>query len=556
MAIETLLTPEYIERHTAAGFWQNKLITDYLDAAVQRNPDKEAIVDRWGRLTYGKLDQLADRVAMGLLELGLGPGDITALQLPNWHQFAVFHVALTRIGAITSNVPHIFRHHEMSYVLGFTEAKALVIPAQFRNFDYRAMVQELRPQLPRLKHVFVIGDEAPAGMISYEEFIETPWERRRDRAALSGLLPEPNAVTQIAFTSGTTGEPKGVMHTSNTLGTQIATLNWAYDMGEDDVIFMASPVGHHTGFLVAVRQPITLGCKAVYQEQWLPAEGIALMAEEGVTFTLSATTFLQDVVYSPDLARYDHLPLLRAFITGGAPVPSKMLADARERLPHTFVAALFGMTENGPITLVPPGAPVAKVVDSDGCACPAAEIKIIGPDGQEVPRGTDGELVLRSAQQTVGYYGRPDANAAAYMPDGFFHTGDQARMDEDGYIRITGRIKDLIIRGGENISPVEIEGILFAHPKVANVAVVGMPDARLGERICAYIVPREGETISIEEVVAWMAEAGVAKPKWPQRLEVVDALPRTPAGKVQKFVLRQWITAKLAAEGGEAAKQG
>jgi acyl-coenzyme A synthetase/AMP-(fatty) acid ligase len=280
MPIETLLTPEYIERCTAAGFWQNRLITEYLDAAVQRHPDNEVIVDRWARLTFGQLAAQAQRRALGRRERGRGPEDIVVLQLPNWHQFAVCHIALTRIGAITSNVPHIFRHREMSYILGFTEAKAVVIPATFRNFDYWAMIRELRPQLPNLKHVFVVGGEAPAGTISYEQFLATSWERRRDPATLAGLLPAPNAVTQIAFTSGTTGEPKGVMHTSNTLDSEIATLNRAYHMTADDVIFMASPVGHHTGFLLAVRQPITLGCKAVYQELWVPAEGIAAMGEQ------------------------------------------------------------------------------------------------------------------------------------------------------------------------------------------------------------------------------------------------------------------------------------
>ena len=549
MSIDTLLTAEQIARYTAAGFWQNKLITDLFDAAVARHPDKEAIVDRWGRLTYGKLAELADRAALGLLELGLGPEDIMVLQLPNWHHFAVFHLALTRIGAITSNIPHIFREREMSYVLGFTEAKAIAVPAEFRGFDYPAMLRELRPQLPYLKHVFVVNGEAPAEMLSYEEFIATPWERRRDRAALAALRPEPNAVTQITFTSGTSGDPKGVMHTSNTLYVQNASVIHALGLGEQDVMFMASPIGHHTGFLFAVRQPLFLGAKVVYQDQWVAAEGLPLMVREGATFTVSAATFLQDLLYSPDLARCDRLPALRFFMCGGAPVPPKLLADARELLPHTFVGAGWGMTENGAVTMATPSSPLAEVLKSDGRAFPGSEVKVIGPDGLEVPRGTDGELVVRSAQQSVGYYRRPDFNAAAYMADGFFRTGDQARMDEDGYIKITGRIKDLIIRGGENIAPIGIEGILFAHPKIANASVIGMPDDRLGERICAYVVPKPGETITFEEVAEWVARAGVAKAKRPERVEVVDSFPITPAGKVQKFVLRQWLGAKLADEG-------
>jgi len=337
------------------------------------------------------------------------------------------------------------------------------------------------------------------------------------------------------------------MHTSNTFS-DYEIIARVYGLGEGDVIFMASPFGHQLGFALGLRLPIFLGAKAVYQDLWDPAAAVELMAREGVTFTCTTPTFLMDFLRAPNLAQHHYLPSLRVWMLGGAPFPPTLRQEAQAKLPHVFFAPSFGMTEVGDVILTPPGAPADKAL-ADGCPQAGVEIKVLDRQGRELPPDTDGELAIKSPTLFVGYYKRPDLTADSFTPDGFFKTGDQVRMDRDGYIRVTGRIKDMIIRGGENIAPAEIEDILLKHPKVAEAAVVGMPDARLGERVCAYVVPRPGEKLTLAEVVDFVAEAGVAKQKWPERLELIDALPKTPAGKVQKYVLRAMIAEKLAAEG-------
>jgi non-ribosomal peptide synthetase component E (peptide arylation enzyme) len=268
----------------------------------------------------------------------------------------------------------------------------------------------------------------------------------------------------------------------------------------------------------------------------------------------AATPFLMDMVYHPALKQYQNLPSLRLFLCGGASVPERLRLDARAQLPHTFTSPLWGMTECGGVTTCPFDAPEDKLLNTDGLPCNAMELKVVDARGNALPAGVDGELMVRGPMVARGYIGQPHLTAEHFLADGFFRTGDQARMDGDSYIKITGRIKDLIIRGGVNISPVEIEHVLFAHPKVVNAAVVGYADARLGERSCAFVVLARGESLTLADVQQWMASAGVAKPKWPERLEQVEALPMTASGKVQKFRLREMLAARLArapAQGSE-----
>jgi cyclohexanecarboxylate-CoA ligase len=286
---------------------------------------------------------------------------------------------------------------------------------------------------------------------------------------------------------------------------------------------------------------LTIGGSIVLLERWEPGEALALIEREHPTFMAAATPFLLDLVYHPDLARRGGLGSVRLFLCGGASIPEKLVRDARAAMPATFTSPLWGMTECGGVTTCPPGCPEEKLYTTDGLPCGGMELKVVDPSGATLPPGADGELMAKGPMLTQGYYRQPELTAKSYQADGWFRTGDQARMDADGYIKITGRIKDLIIRGGVNISPVEIEDVLFTHPAVANVAVVGMPDARLGERVCAYVIPKAGARLALSEVQNWMQAAGVAKQKWPERIELVDALPMTPSGKIQKFRLRAML---------------
>jgi cyclohexanecarboxylate-CoA ligase len=549
MPLPCLLRPEDVERYTRAGWWSNVVITDRLWELAARDPDREAVVDpRHGRFSYGQLAADVLRLAHAFRALGLGPDDVAIIELPNWYHWDVVHLALTAIGAITVYVPPIYRQRELTYIAQTANAKLLTIPDVFRRFDYRPMAQEVRAAAPSLAHVLVVG-EAGDDLLAYDALMAQPWEERGDGlAALRSLRSGPNDVTALGFTSGTTGAMKAAMQTHNVLNaTNLSFIN-RYGLTAQDRIFVPSPVGHAIGFTHGVRIALYLGATAVLQEVWDAGQALELVSRERCTFVAAAPPFLRDLVYHPDAERYEGLPSLRVFLCGGAPVPEQLLLDAKERFPRTFVSPLWGMTECGGATTCPFDAPFAKLVHTDGCPVQGMEVMVVDPEGRPVPPDTPGELLVRGPQNFVGYYQRPDLNETLIRPDGFFHTGDQATLDVDGYINITGRIKDLIIRGGVNIAPVEIEDLLFAHPDVSAAAVVGMPDERLGERICAFVILRPGATLTLPDVQAWLERYGLAKQKWPERIEVVGSFPMTPSGKVQKHLLRERIAQVLQQE--------
>lgn len=524
-------------------------ISDRLFDLALRHPDRELVYDPlYGRFSYGDIATQTERLAFGLRRLGIGSGDIVVLQLPNWLPFIVFHLALTAIGAITVNVPVIYREKELKALFESTEAKGLIVPRTYGKDDFLPMARTLFDDTPSLEHLFIVGrdgGDVPQGMIDYEAFMENAWEEAGEKAGarndLSSLGAATDATTVISFTSGTTGIMKGAMLSTDSFRAWNTAFVERYGLNEDDRIFGGSPLGHSVGFAHCLRMSLTIGCGMVLLERWNATTALELISREGCTFFAGATPFLMDMVYHPELEAYGNLPSLRLFLCGGASIPEQLIMDADKALPHTFVSPLWGMTECGGVTTCPYDAPPLKRFTTDGKPCGSMALKIVDDKGQTVAPGEKGELLTRGPMLSLGYFRLPELTAEFFQEDGFFRTGDQARMDEDGYIKITGRIKDLIIRGGVNISPLEVENVLFSHPNVANVAVVGVPDVRLGERIGAFIVTKDGRSLGVAEVQRWMADAGLAKSKWPERIECVGELPMTPSGKVQKFRLRQQI---------------
>lgn len=335
--MDTTLTPEHIDLYTGKGFWPNRLITDYLDEAAAATPDKVAAIDARGRTTYGELKRLADRAALGLLELGIGPGDVVSYQLPNWTEFLILHYAVSRIGAVNNPLIPIYRDRELSFMVGLAKSKLIVVPQEFRGYDYPAMVERLRGDWPQLEHVLVVDGPSTGTQTSWQEFIATPWEQRRDPAGLAALHPDPNDVTLLIFTSGTTGEPKGVMHTHNTLVAANAPLPERLGVGAGSVIHMASTFAHLTGFLYGVRLPAQVGgATAVYQDVWDPARFIELVEQHRITYTSAATPFLYDTLAAPALADHD-LSSLQRFCCMGAPIPRAIVRQARHKLPGLTV---------------------------------------------------------------------------------------------------------------------------------------------------------------------------------------------------------------------------
>ncbi len=522
----------------AGGFWLDRTIDEYLVEAIARTPDKLALVadrvDRaeLGRLTYRELGDMVSRAAGSLHALGVGHGDVVAAQLPNWWEFVVTALACGRLGAVFNPLMPIFRERELSYMLDFAEAKVFVVPKVFRGFDHAAMAENLKAQLPALQHVIVVDGDGDNGFERklLQGGLRVESARTRTKSAL-----QPDDLAVIMFTSGTTGSPKGVMHTSNTLVACTMALAGRFGLDADDVLLACSPVGHMTGYAAVVVIGIRLGATVVLQDFWEAKRGVALMAAERITYTAASSPFLSDIceAVASGAPRPEHL---RSFLCGGAPIPPVLIERAAREL-DLKVCSLWGMTEALAGTLTEPSRAAEKSSRTDGRALEGMEIRIADISGKPLPVDQTGRLMVRGAQMFIGYYKRPDIQT--FDAEGWFDTGDLAYVDDEGYIRINGRSKDVLIRGGENVPVFEIENLLHKHPAGAAAAIVGYPDARLGERACACIVLRPGGALDLAGVQAWMAESKVAKQYWPERVEILEDLPRTPSGKIQKFKLRE-----------------
>ncbi|WP_445000363.1 AMP-binding protein [Halomonas mongoliensis] len=541
MPIHTNLTPERRQSMVELGAWNDKIITDYLDEAVASAGDKAAIITyRMAdgsrvELSYRKLNEKVTRIAAGLAELGVRKGDIVSCQLPNWWQMTALHLACVRIGAVLNPLMPIFREHELEFMLGMAESKVLVVPQTFRKFDHGAMAHELKHSLPKLAHVLVIGSE---GEDSFERvLLERAWETETDTAALfRERRPSGDDVVQILYTSGTTGKPKGVMHTSNTLFSHIRPFAERLALGAADTVFMPSPLAHQLGFLYGLMLPVYLKASVVLQDTWLPEEAVAIIRAERPSLMLGSTPFLADIAEQA-IAHGPDLQSLTLFLCAGAPIPSPLVEKAAQNLPTRILSA-WGMTENGAVTTTLPEDDPERAVHTDGVPLPYIELKVTDMEGNPLPAGQEGPLYMRGASLFVGYFKQPELYGVD--DEGWFPTGDLARLDEQGYVRITGRSKDVVIRGGENIPIVDIENTLYQHPKIQTLALVGKPDERLGERLCAYVTLKEGEeSLTLEEICAFLTERKVTRQYQPEFLEVLDELPRTPSGKIQKFKLRE-----------------
>ena len=522
----------------ADGFWIDKSYDEFLQPTIARTPDKLALLayraDRaeGRRFTYAELGDLISRAAASLRRLGVGKGDVISVQLPNWWEFAVLTLAAFRVGAVVNPLMPIFRERELSYMLDFAESKVLVVPKTFRGFDHEAMAAALKPALPKLAHVLVVDGDGPN---AFDRTLLSSEERRGPPPAGDiGALPG-DAMAVLMFTSGTTGSPKGVMHCLNTLMACNVALAGRFGLDEHDTMLVCSPLGHMTGFAAGMLLGLKIGAGVIFQDVWEPKRGVSIMAEESVTYSAGAATFLSDMCEAV-AAGAPKPTRLRKFLCAGAPIPPVLIERVYREL-DLKVCSLWGMTESLSSTLTEPERALEKSSKTDGRPLDGVAVKVMRVDGAAAPVGETGALKVRGAQMCLGYYKRPDMEP--FDGEGWFDTGDLAYADDEGYIRINGRLKDIIIRGGENVPIAEIENLLFKHPAVLGVALVGYPDSRLGERACAFVNLRPGQELDLATVQAYMADHKVAKQYWPERIEIVADLPKTPAGKVQKFELRE-----------------
>jgi cyclohexanecarboxylate-CoA ligase len=527
----------YAAQFRAAGYWPQQPLSTLFARTAQRYPQRECVIDGTRRLTFLDLERLSQRAALGFRSLGLGAGDVIAYQLPNWWEAVVVFLAAARIGATVNPLLPMFRESELRFTLRQSHARAVVIPGVFRGCDHRELLGALRRDLRALAEVLVTRGEPIAGMRSFEAFLNTPWDRAPHTNALAPLPIDPDTVALLMYTSGTTAEPKGVLHTHNTLAAEVLSLQRVHQITPADRTLMPSPLTHISGVIHGILTPALLGTSAVLMERWDPQPAMELIAREQVSYMVGAPTFLQDLLAQSTRSQHA-VDSLRLFSCGGAGVSPALMQQARQRFPNCVAKRVYGSTEFPTLTTTDAGDALTHGIDTEGRAIAPAEVRIADESGASLPAGTEGEVQGRGPECFAGYL---DAalNAEAFTADGWFRTGDLGVLDAAGYLRITGRLKEIIIRKGEKISVKELEDAIAAHPAVADVAVIPRPDPDSGERACAVVRVHPGKTIDLAALTAFLAIRGLAKQKWPEQLEVVADLPRTASGKILRAKLKE-----------------
>lgn len=528
---ETRLTDEMVARYSASGAWRNLTIADRLKDWASRTPDEIAIVDRDTSLTYAEFYRRSLRLATMFVRQGLHPGDVVSFQLPNWHEAMIINAAAAMAGLVVNPIVPIYRDAEVGFILKDAKARVLFIPETLRSTDYVELIERLRPQLPSLERVVLVR----ALRDGYDAFDE--WMTSEEPGTVDLPAVDPNAVKLVLYTSGTTGVPKGVLHSHNTLGAEIDAFVHHRSLTSADVVFMPSPVTHIAGYLYGMELLLACGMKTVYMERWNAAEAVDLIARHEASFTAAATPFLAELVMELE-RRGVKLPSMRFFGCGGAPVSPDIVGRAREVMPNCETTRAYGATEAPTVSYgVVPGDPMDLAAITDGSIV-NHEVRIVDiASGKHLAPEQEGEIVTRGPEVMLGY-ASPAATAEAFDEEGFFHTGDLGFISHGNYVTVTGRIKDIIIRGGENIAPKEIEDVLHRHPAVREASVVAMPHERLGETPCAFIVLNDGVALGFDEMISFLEQHKVAKQKFPEKLVIAGELPHNAAGKVLKHILK------------------
>ncbi|KOV60822.1 3-phosphoshikimate 1-carboxyvinyltransferase [Streptomyces sp. MMG1121] len=526
-------------------------LPQWLRRRAEARPEDTAVVDvrsdRDEVTTWSELAERVDRAATLLLRLGVRPGENVAYQLPNRTEFVVLSLAALRIGAVCCPVIPFFRKREVGFVLRRSKARVLVVADRHRSRmpaeEALELISEEGSDL-RLEHVVVLATaggsaqlpESPAGGATVHDWEQALSATAIDRASLDALAPTPEMTAQLLFTSGTTSEPKGVTQPTRNLVRATAMEIGHLGLGKQDAIWVPSPLAHQTGFLYGMVLALVLGVPQILQPDWDAKRALQSLNDHRATFVQAATPFLSDLVKAVEESG-ETPQHLRIFVATGAMVP-RGLAERAGRVLGTGVCGAFGTTETCLGALSSPSDEPRQRWGSDGRALDGIELRITDDDGVVLAAGKEGNFELRSPTVFEGYLERPDLTSQAFTEDGWYRTGDLATIDTEGFLRITGRVKDVVNRGGEKIPVAEIEQLLFGHPAVDDVAVVAMPDERLGERACAFVVPAGGAELTFEEMRRYLDGHEVAKQYWPERLERIDVLPRNPIGKVKKFELR------------------
>lgn len=507
------------------GFWRDETLAERCRLHATERGSRIAVIDRAGerQRTYAELDRDAEQVAGYLLSVGVGPGDVVAVQLPNWYETVAVDLGVLKIGGVLNPMLPIYRQRELSHMLTVGATKVLFTPTDYGGFDHVALADCLRADTPTLGEHVAIADPDIDGEAN--ELWLTSVAPAGDRSPL-----DPSAVSELLFTSGTESDPKAVMHTEQTAN--FAARNVADSLGfeDEDVVWMPSPIGHSTGLNYGVRVALYHGLPLVLQDRWDAGVAVDLIERWRCSYTLVATTFVRDLVERARKSDAD-LSSMRLLGCGGATVPPELVDEAAKL--GACVLRLYGSTEVLVATWNRPSAAGRVRRETDGRALEHVEVEVRDDDGR-AQVGVAGEIFVRGPNVSVGFYADPQRTSATYATDGWLRSGDIGVLDGDGNLTIVGRKKEIIIRGGLNIAPREIEELLLAHAAVEEVAVVGLPDPRLGEVACACVVARAGASVELADLVSFLRDRGLATFKLPQQLILVDGLPKTSTGKVRK----------------------
>jgi len=538
MQFETVIKPELAQRWRDAGEWRKETFFDILSARAAAHPSREVFADGQGRITFGELKDKVERCAAFLRGIGIGRGDVVTIQLPNRIAFPIAFFALELIGAIANKVNPDFRVRELDYILRFSGSKAFICPNSFRGFDYVAMARQLRESIPALTHVIVAGEPADGKWNLEHGIAITAPLPASERVHMSA-----DEIFRMAFTSGTTGNPKCVLHSFNTTLPAVRQINADMEVTERDVQLVYLPVCLNWGYLCLL-QAVVSGSRAVLLERFSAKAALDLIQRERVTYIATAPASIVAMLNEPDLPRYD-VSSLRVVITGGASAAIETIRDYQARMSGKLIE-LYGMLETGFHSYTRFGDDPAEVNGTIGRVVSSMDLKILDEVGRELPKGEVGEIAALGPSVHLGYHANRDANAEAFTADGWFRTGDLGRVvDGAGNVEIVGRRKEIINRGGKKFFPREVEEILYTHPKVMHAAMVGIADARLGERNCLCVIPKAGQSVTLAEMIAHL-KGQLADYKLPEELHIVEELPFTATGKLRRHVLSERIAKGVA----------
>lgn len=539
---------DYRKRWLDAGLWTDRTLHDLFDETVRERPDAVAVMTNDRRLTFAELKQESDALAAGLLGIGIGHEDIVAVQLPNWVEFCLLQIALSRIGAVIQPTHMVFRERELRKLLSFCGTDCVVVAGEVEEHDFAGTVRGLVPELPRLRKVVTARAGSPLeGETTIEALVA---DGAGNLSRLAGVTVDPDDVFYLNFTSGTEGDPKGFLHSHNTLISTFAAMSKAIANLDPGAVNLAcSPMTHSFGHFTTYQCAIA-GIPMVLVDRYRPTEVLELIQRERVTAISGTPAHMIGILHHPDFASYD-TSSVRSVSVGGARSSPELMAEL-EATWGVKSANTYGMGETIIHTRTMPWDPEDKAAESVGKPLFGAELKIVDPDdrSRELPTGDVGEIMFRGPTLFVAYHEQPELTAKTRDSQGWFATGDRGYVDEEGYLYFAGRAKEVINRGGTKIYPRATEDLLALHPDVVDAAVVGMPDDRLGERVCAYVVARPGTAPSVAALRSWFDDQKAMRYLAPEEIVLVDALPMTPTGKVAKAELQQDATRRARARGG------